>query len=268
MSSPALLLRLSASPARLAVVLLVSCIVGACAPAPLRTSLPSDWTPSPSYGERRPNFVIIHHTTNDTAERALGTLTNPERELSAHYLIARDGRLMQLVDERLRAWHAGESYWGGNTDLNSSSIGIELDNNGNEPFAEAQITTLLALLADLRERYRIPAANVLGHGDIAPRRKADPSHWFPWKRLAAQGFGLWCDLPDGAALSTAPGVPERSSALLQAIGYDVSNPAAAITAFRRHYRGDPDNRAASTDLDDAERAQALCLAERRRMPAD
>lgn len=220
------------------------------------TGLPRELMRSPNFEARRPNFVILHHTGSDMAERALATLTSRERAVSAHYLIIREGRLVQLVDERMRAWHAGESFWAGNTDMNSASIGIELDNNGEEPFAEAQITTLLALLSDLRERYKIPAANVLGHADVAPSRKTDPSHFFPWRRLAGQGFGLWCETPDGAA---PPYV--TTSFLLQAIGYEVSDLPAAVLAFRRHFLGSADSATSSAELNADERSLAYCLAQ-------
>lgn len=222
------------------------------------TALPRDWLPSPNFEPRRPNYVILHHTSNDNPERALATLTSREKGVSAHYLVTREGRLIQLVDERARAWHAGESAWGGQTDMNSASIGIELDNSGEEPFAEAQIATLLALLGDLRERYRIPAANFLGHGDVAPQRKNDPSHFFPWRRLAAQGFGLWCESPQGAAPPYAP-----AALLLQAIGYDTSNLPAAVLAFRRHWFGNPSLVLGNAELDADERAVAWCLGQMR-----
>ena len=205
-------------------------LLAACVQLPLYTSLPVEVRPSPNSGERRPNFVIIHHTTNETAERALGTLTNPLKQVSAHYLVARDGRIFYLVDEKLRAWHAGDSYWGGNRDINSASIGIELDNNGREPFAEPQIVTLLLLLADLKTRWNIPTANFLGHGDVAPGRKVDPSAWFPWQRLAAAGFGLWCDPPYDPA---PEGVADAT--LLAALGYEISVPWTAVAAFKRHW---------------------------------
>lgn len=223
------------------------------------TALPRELVASPNFEARRPNFVILHHTSSDVAERALATLTSRERAVSAHYLITRDGKLVQLVDERMRAWHAGESFWAGITDMNSASIGIELDNNGEEPFAEAQMTMLLALLSDLRERYRIPAANVLGHADVAPGRKVDPSHLFPWKRLAEQGFGLWCDAPDGAA---PPYV--TSAFLLQAIGYEIADLPAAVLAFRRHFLGSADAQLSSAELNQDERSLAYCLAQQRR----
>ena len=155
---------------------------------PQRTDPSVQWRPSPNFNERRPNFVIVHATGDDTAAQALRTLTDPQSQVSSHYLIGREGTVYQLVDERNRAWHAGESKWGAHTDLNSTSLGIELDNNGREPFPEVQISALLKLLDGIADRYRIPTANYLGHGDIAPRRKVDPSRYFPWKRLADEGI--------------------------------------------------------------------------------
>jgi N-acetylmuramoyl-L-alanine amidase len=232
----------------LAILLLAT--LTACAPLPSGQGRGALWQPSPNFDQRRPNFVILHQTTNDTVERALATLTDPQRRVSAHYLIGRDGAVMQLVDETSRAWHAGESWWGGSTDLNSASIGIELDNTGEEEFAEPQIVALLALLDDLRTRYRIPAANILGHGDIAPTRKVDPSRLFPWQRLAAHGFGLWCETPPATA-------PAGFDAMLglQALGYDTTAPAAARQAFRRHFAGSD----ADAELLPGEQALLHCL---------
>lgn len=229
-------------------VLVAAC--AGCAQLPVYTTLPVDVQASPNFGERRPNYVIIHHTTNSTVERALATLTSPSTEVSAHYLIARDGKIIYLVDELKRAWHAGGSYWGGNRDLNSSSIGIELDNTGKEPFSDAQIDALIRLLADLKARWNIPAANVLGHGDIAPGRKVDPSALFPWPRLAAAGFGLWCDPPyDLAPLDVA------DATLLATLGYDISVPWSAVAAFKRHWA--PDD--STPELTQAQRGMVLCL---------
>ena len=205
---------------------------------------------SPSFDERRPNYVIIHQTSNNAVERALSTLRNPERKVSSHYLIGRDGATYQLVGETSRAWHAGVSYWGGNTDLNSSSIGIELDNDGAEPFAEAQIVRLLQVLGELKERYRIPQANFLGHGDVAPGRKVDPSAQFPWERLAAAGYGLWCHRPPAEIRRF-----DDISVGLQILGYNVSDPSAALAAFRRHFLGI--DSAAEPNDDDA--AMLNCL---------
>ena len=230
--------------------------LSACAPLPLYTPLPVEARPSPNFSERRPNYVIIHHTGNDDAGQAVGTLTSPVSQVSAHYLIARDGKIIYLVDEQKRAWHAGDSYWGGNRDLNSSSIGIELDNNGNEPFAGAQIEALLALLADLRARWNIPVANVLGHGDVAPGRKVDPGGWFPWRQLAIAGFGLWCDPPFDA-------VPDDmdETVLLAALGYDIAVPWAAVAAFKRHWSLEDDVPALSAE----QRGLLQCLLRKRQV---
>jgi len=226
-----------------------------CAPLPVYTTLPVEQRPSPNFNERRPNYVILHHTGSNTVARALMVLTDPSRKVSAHYLIGRDGRLYYLVDERARAWHAGESYWAGNRDLNSGSIGIELDNDGSEPFAAPQIDALLALLADLAQRYGIPPENVLGHGDVAPGRKVDPSELFPWRRLAEAGFGLWCEPP-------YPPAPAHADPLLllAALGYDLSRPFSAITAFKRRYApGTP-----VAEMTDNDLALLQCLVNRKR----
>ena len=214
--------------------LLLSLALSACAPlTPRGGSSAAEWAPSPNFGVRRANYVILHHTSNGTLAQAQRTLSDPERSVSAHYLIGRDGRLLQLVDEHQRAWHAGASWWGGHTDINSASIGIELDNNGSEPFADAQIDTLLRLLADIQARHRIPRANFIGHADVAPGRKTDPSALFPWRRLAAAGFGLWCENP------ATPAPPHFDAGLgLVALGYNPAQPEAAIAAFKLHFAPD------------------------------
>ncbi len=248
-------------------LVLLTLVIGACSTPPQRpgvppqrsllqySGLPLTARPSPNFGARRPNFVIIHHTADDTAEDALRTLTNPLRQVSSHYLIGRDGKLYYLVDELARAWHAGDSYWGGTTDLNSASIGIELDNNGFEPFAEPMIERLLQLLDDLKTRYKIPTANFLGHGDILPGRKVDPSRYFPWQRLAARGFGLWCDPP----YPLAPWVQD-DALLLAALGYDVTRIDPARAAFRRRFRAEESAGA----LTGSESALLQCLLARKR----
>ncbi len=235
--------------AKICIVLALA--LGACAPLPQRTEGGIAWQPSPNFDARRPAFVILHYTSNDTAQRALRTLTAAESRVSAHYLIARDGKTYQLVDELARAWHAGESYWGGSRDINSASLGIELDNNGNEPFAEPQIDSLLALLADLKERYSIPAENFLGHSDVAPRRKVDPGRYFPWRRLATRGFGVWCDAP-----GALPPPDTDDAILLNALGYDVSDVSAATGAFKAHYAP---GGAAGGALTEDDRRIAYCL---------
>ena len=232
---------------------LVVCVLGtllaACAPLPPQPTMAIRQVPSPNFDDRRPNLVVLHHTTDDTLDEALATLTSPERKVSAHYLVGRDGEIVQLVDEKHRAWHAGKSWWGGNTDINSTSIGIELDNNGYEPFADAQIDALLSLLADIQQRHNIPAANFVGHADVAPARKVDPSELFPWKKLAEHGFGLWCDAP----LPPAP--PSFELMLtLAALGYDPATPDASQRAFRLHFL-----RSDETPSGEQENALAFCL---------
>jgi len=233
--------------------LLLAVLLAACTPLPPRIGAPSQWIPSPNFDARRPNLVIIHHTSDDTMAQALRTLTTPERKVSAHYLIDRKGTVLQLVDESARAWHAGKSWWGGDSDINSASIGIELDNNGSEPFADAQIDALLGVLADIRQRNNIPAANFIGHADVAPTRKDDPSPLFPWKRLAEQGFGLWCDAPWPAA----PAGYDLALALT-ALGYDPATPEASRHAFRSHFGGDQLMRSGPIPAED-EAALAYCL---------
>jgi N-acetylmuramoyl-L-alanine amidase len=216
------------------------------------------WIASPNFDSRRPQFVVLHHTSNGTAGQALATLTNPARMVSAHYLVARDGTIYQLVDERHRAWHAGTSRWGSDEDLNSSSIGIELDNDGAEPYPAAQIDALLALLADLRSRYDIPRENFLGHGDIAPGRKVDPGALFPWQRLAERGFGAWCD-PGSVApaqIGAPAAVPADDATLLGVLGYDTDNLEATIRAFNRHFMAREDDPVLSAQA----RAMLECLA--------
>lgn len=235
-------------------ILLSLLALAACAPMPQRAGIPTEWRASPNFNERLPNFVILHHTSDATLEQALRSLSDPLRPVSAHYLIGRDGRIIQLVDERARAWHAGESKWGAESDLNSASLGIELDNDGSEPFPEAQIAALLRLLADIKARYQIPAANFLGHADVAPRRKVDPSRYFPWKTLAGKGFGLWCDAPFSQLPPSLDATFDAALAL-RALGYDTGELAAAVRAFKLHFLPD-DTR---PELDERSRALLYCL---------
>ncbi|WP_354330599.1 N-acetylmuramoyl-L-alanine amidase [Pedobacter sp. CG_S7] len=182
-----------------------------------------------NFGIRKPNFVIIHHTAQNSLDQTIKTFILTRTQVSAHYVVSRDGKVVQMLNDYLRANHAGIGRWGNDTDLNSSSIGIELDNNGNEPFSAAQINSLCALLGTLKKKYNIPKANFIGHADIAPTRKPDPSN-FPWKVLAAKGYGLWYD-----DVLMMPPADFNSTFALRIIGYDISNLGAAITAFKRHF---------------------------------
>ena len=202
---------------RLAVSLLLLALA-ACTSAPVRNPL-AEWRGSPNHDERRAQLVVLHQTEMDSAEAALLTLRtrNAHGRVSAHYLVGADGRLYQLVAESSRAWHAGASRWAGIADLNSASIGIELDNDGQSPFSDAQIETLLRLLEDVTTRLAIPRHMVVGHAEVAPTRKRDPGVLFPWQRLAEAGFGLW---PREVLAPPPPGF----------------DPWTALRAFHRRYR--------------------------------
>ena len=188
------------------------------------------WVGTTNFGMRKPNFVIIHHTAQNACDSTLRTFTLPRTQVSAHYVICKDGTIHHMLNDYLRAWHAGNSKWGNLTDVNSSSIGIELDNNGFEPFTEPQINSLLQLLKKLKKDNNIPTANFIGHSDIAPKRKVDPNKYFPWQLLAQHGFGNWYD-------TTNVKLPADFSALqsLRIIGYDTKDSVAAIKAFKLHF---------------------------------
>jgi N-acetylmuramoyl-L-alanine amidase len=216
------------------------------------------WAGTVNFNLRKPNYVIIHHTAQHSTEQTLKTFTLTKTQVSAHYVIGRDGQTFHMLNDYLRAWHGGAARWGNVTDINSVSIGIELDNDGTEPFQEAQLTSLLRVLGSLKRIYNIPAANFVGHGDIAPMRKSDPSTLFPWQKLAARGFGFWYDeavLSDTTAAPFAtdstglalPGITPREA--LRIIGYDTQDMPAAIRAFKRHFV--PDD--ASAELTERDR---------------
>jgi N-acetylmuramoyl-L-alanine amidase len=188
------------------------------------------WVGTTNFGMRKPNFVIIHHTAQNACDSTLRTFTLTRTQVSAHYVICKDGTIHHMLNDYLRAWHAGNSKWGNLTDVNSSSIGIELDNNGFEAFTEPQINSLLTLLKKLKKDNNIPAANFIGHSDIAPKRKVDPNKYFPWQLLAQNGFGNWYD-------TTNVKLPVDFNALqsLRIIGYDTKDSVAAIKAFKLHF---------------------------------
>ncbi len=196
--------------------------------------------PSPNHGARRggalPDMVVLHYTAMDSGRAAADRLCDPALEVSAHYLVARDGAVLALVPEERRAWHAGLSGWGGVADVNSRSIGIELDNPGHAlgypPFPEPQMAALEALLAGIMERWAIPPERIVGHACIAPGRKIDPGEKFDWRRLARGGLSVWLDAPPGDAASRdgpgcaadeAPGSADASRFLAAArrFGYPV-----------------------------------------------
>lgn len=191
---------------------------------------PSEWVGSTNFGIRKANYVIMHFTAQDSVQQTIKTFTIKTTEVSAHYVVAKDGKVYHMVNDYLRSNHAGLGKWGSVTDMNSISLGIEVDNNGSEPFTDAQVKSLLLLLAQLKKAYNIPTANFLGHQDFAPKRKPDPGPLFPWKVLADKGFGLWSD----DALEIAPQNFDYKTAL-KLMGYDTSDINAAIIAFKRHF---------------------------------
>ena len=184
-----------------------------------------------NFGMRKPNIVVIHYTAQNSCEQTLKTFTKPATQVSAHYVICKDGTLNHMLNDYLRAWHAGAGKWGNNTDVNSSSIGIEIDNNGIDSFSNAQINTLLGVLSFVKKEYNIPTENFIGHSDVAPARKIDPGILFPWKALSEKGFGLWYN--DTTAV-TVP-VDFNVKYALKIIGYDVKNLQNAMGAFKRHF---------------------------------
>ncbi len=195
--------------------------------------------PSPNFDNRPTgtavDILVFHYTGMETAQAALDRLCDPAAEVSAHYLVDEDGACWQLVDESQRAWHAGVSYWRGETNINARSIGIEIVNPGHEfgyrEFPDVQIDAVHKLALDILERHAIPARNVVGHSDVAPSRKKDPGEYFPWQQLADAGVGEWPQESDYLEKDTAVLIQ-----ILSEIGYDTSNIAAALKAFQRHYR--------------------------------
>ena len=225
---------------------------------------------SPNHGPRRgaarPDMVVLHYTAMETAEAALARLCDPAAEVSAHYLVGVAGEIWQLVAESERAWHAGAGAWGGISDVNSHSIGIELANagplNGLPPFAEAQMATLEALLDSILARWTIRPQRVIGHSDMAPGRKADPGPKFDWRRLALGGRAIWPAESRGA-LPPADGAAFRTA--LATIGYPTATEEAALlAAFRARVRPGGQGALAAADV---ARALAVAAAHPCRNPA-
>jgi N-acetylmuramoyl-L-alanine amidase len=191
----------------------------------------------------------------ETGPGALERLRDPASKVSAHYLVEEDGRCFRLVPEERRAWHAGQSFWRGERDVNGVSLGIEIVNRGHEwgyrPFPDPQIEAVVGLLDAVRSRWDVPNARILGHSDVAPARKTDPGELFPWKRLAEAGHGLWYEPePERIAALGAPldvGDEGAGVFVLQAglhrLGFEPkpsgvydAETAAIVTAFQRHWR--------------------------------
>jgi N-acetylmuramoyl-L-alanine amidase len=211
---------------------------------------------SPNFGNRRdgrkPDALILHYTGMESGPAAEDWLCNPQSEVSSHYLVHEDGRVVQMVPEGLRAWHAGKGAWKGVSDVNSFSIGIEVVNPGHafgyRDFPDGQIGALVALCLDICRRYAIPRERVLAHSDVAPGRKVDPGEKFPWDVLARHGVGHFvapAPFRPGEALSR--GARGEKVAELQTLlgryGYSVEMTGvfdaateAVVAAFQRHFR--------------------------------
>ena len=220
------------------------------------SKLATSWCPAPNYEPRRdgrdPDMLILHYTGMESAQAALDWLTCEESKVSAHYFVGESGRITQMVAEDKRAWHAGQSDWAGETDLNSCSIGIEIHNPGHEfgyaDFPDVQMRGVEALCLDILSRQAIPKPRVLAHSDIAPGRKRDPGEKFDWAGLARAGIGLWVE-PVPLAGDEGFGVGDESEAIaqlqreLQEFGYRVEVTSTygkglvqVVEAFQRHFR--------------------------------
>lgn len=203
------------------------------------TGLAITQCPSPNCGARRsgfdaPDMIVLHYTAMHSAKDAIETLSNPELEVSAHYVISRDGTVSQLVNEQDRAWHAGAGLWAGCSDINSRSIGIELDNDGFSPFSARLMDSLELLMPDIMRRWSIPAHQVIAHSDLAPTRKFDPGPRFDWLRLSRQGLAIWPTWPAQPGHVSCHAPIETS---LTRIGYGVEQfgLAPCLSAFRMRY---------------------------------
>jgi N-acetylmuramoyl-L-alanine amidase len=236
------------------------------------------WCPSPNREPRRngraPDMLILHYTGMDSAEAALDWLTREESKVSCHYFVDEEGRIAQMVRESERAWHAGQSLWAGETDLNSCSIGIEIHNPGHDidyrDFPDAQMQAVVALARDILSRHQIPPARVLAHSDIAPGRKRDPGERFDWARLAQVGIGVYV-LPTPAGEDQGLGPGDEGPAVLKlqqdlaAFGYGVEVTGtygkgleSVVQAFQRHFR--PERIDGVADLSTRDTLQRLLAA--------
>lgn len=211
---------------------------------------------SPNFGPRLavsgPDMIVLHYTGMQTGEGAEAWLCAPESQVSSHYLVHEDGRVVQMVRESDRAWHAGKSFWRGVTDVNSHAIGIEIVNPGHEfgyrGFPRRQIAPVIALCRGVIDRHGIVSQRVLAHSDVAPGRKVDPGEKFPWRQLAEAGIGHF------VAPSRAGGKPllgpgdegaavEELQSMLSLYGYGIDitgrydePTGVVVAAFQRHFR--------------------------------
>ena len=220
------------------------------------SSVVSDVLPSANYGDRRsgraPDMIVLHYTGMNDAEVAIRRLTVAGTEVSAHYIVREDGRIIQSVPENLRAWHAGAGTWGTETDVNSASIGIEIVNGGHDydlpAYPLRQIAAVIALCKGIMIRRNIPRERVIGHSDVSPGRKQDPGEKFPWQLLADSGVGLYvlpAKIVPGPSLGLGAMGPEVQALQEALAAYGYAIPASGqydsatrdvVAAFQRHFR--------------------------------
>ena len=241
------------------------------------SSVVSDVIPSPNFGDRNkglvPDMIVLHYTGMPDAEGAIARLCSDGTDVSAHYIVLEDGRIVQTVPESKRAWHAGSSFWAGEDDVNSCSIGIEIINRGHDwgypDYPARQIAAVTALCRGILLRRDMPSHRVLGHSDVAPARKKDPGEKFPWHLLASSGVGHWVhpapivpgeDLRSGADGDTVTSL--QKALAVYGYGIDVSGvfdaaTAEVVTAFQRHFR--PERVDGIADRSTLETLQALLV---------
>ncbi|MBU2108807.1 MAG: N-acetylmuramoyl-L-alanine amidase [Alphaproteobacteria bacterium] len=211
---------------------------------------------SPNFGPRRgvegPDMIVLHYTGMESGDAAEAWLCNPASEVSSHYLVHENGRVVQMVRESDRAWHAGKSFWQGNSDINSCSIGIEIVNPGHalgyRNFRKRQMAAVTALCEGIIGRHNIPAERVLAHSDVAPGRKVDPGERFPWRQLAQAGIGhIVAPRRAGGTPVLVPGdkgdAVEELQSMLSLYGYGVDitgvfdeATGVVVAAFQLHFR--------------------------------
>ena len=208
----------------------------------MKTARREDSLRSPNHDERGiagpPEILVLHYTGMETGKAAIDRLCDPEARVSAHYVVEEDGTVFRLVPEERRAWHAGVSYWRGARDINARSIGIEIVNPGHEfgyrAFPASQMAAVCDLCVDIVNRRGITPWNVVGHSDIAPRRKTDPGELFDWRLLASRGVGIWPGTVNGGGDPDAHS--ETVARWLGDIGYEVEDLKASLVAFQRRFR--------------------------------
>jgi len=219
-------------------------------------SLPIANRPSPNFNERpQPapiDILVLHYTGMESAEAAIARLCDPASKVSAHYVVAENGDVLRLVDENMRAWHAGVASWAGISDVNGRSIGIEIVNGGHDfgspPYPDVQMRSVEGLCQEILARHPIVPRSVVAHSDIAPERKADPGEWFDWASLSRAGVGLWVEpvsIVEGPVLKRGDRGDPVSELQFQLAnyGYGVevlgvfdARTEAVVRAFQRHFR--------------------------------